>query len=314
MGISLSIAFSGLCALVTNSGTGTGQVILVDTKGLGDVGGVALPAHVPTLVMDLESIVNPEVSGPERIIAGWPGSESAGPVGLWDLTGSEVRIRVQGSDSSSLRVFSPAEGTSSWPAPPPTADPASWRDIRYVPDLGSITGDGRIDPRLLTNGEGILPRGVAARIHLDGGVIEAGVPSRAEFRDDVFEFAANGQRGPLRQALTDTLHWSLNSPADAVVIEIVPASGGPVRRLILKPGSAPRRVLIGNLPVRDSEAHQHHEMTDEEAAALHFGAYYELLQHAPEARPLPHLIALRERRATGGWMGPICPPARFEAN
>lgn len=313
MGIGVSIAFSGLCALVTSNGTGTGQVVLVDTKALGQVGGVQLPAHAPTLVLGLGSLVNPEASGPERVIAGWPGNESAGPVGLWDLTGSEVRIRVQGSDRSGLRVFS-ADGASSWPEPPRKADDAeSWRDIRYVADMASIVGDGRINPELLTNSAGALPRGIAARIYLDDGLIEAGVPSRDDFRDDVFEFAANGSRGALRQALTDTLHWSLATQADAVVIEITPVSGGPVRRLMLKLGEAPHRLLIGNLPVHDAEAHAQHALSDEEAAALHFRAYYELLRHAPEARPVPRLLG-HERPSTGAWAGPFCPPARFQSN
>ena len=79
--------------------------------------------------------------------------------------------------------------------------------------MTSIAGDGRIDPELLTNSAGTLPRGVAARIYLDTGLVEAGLPSRDEYRDDVFEFAANANRRALRQALTDTLRWSLEKRA-----------------------------------------------------------------------------------------------------
>jgi len=311
MGIGLSIAFSGLCALVTD-GTGGGQVVLVDTRSLS---GSALPAHAPMLVVDLASLVNPEVSGPDRIVAGWPGSASGGRVGLWDLTGSEVRIRVQGTDGSGLRVFSGADGTSSWPEPPRRAeDPSSWRDIRYVADMASIVGDGQIDPELLANRAGGLPYGVAARVYLDDGLIEAGLPSREEYRDDVFEFARSGDRAALRQALTDTLLWSLQAQTDAVVIEVAPVSGGPVRRLVLKPGEASHRLLIGNLPVHDATAHAQHALSDEEAAALHFGAYYMLLRRKPDARPLPRLLVPDERRSTGSMSGPFCPPARFQSN
>jgi hypothetical protein len=315
MGIGLSIVFSGLCALVTDGATGSGQVVLVDTRSLGEVGGVALPAHAPTLVLDLASLVNPEVSRPDRVVAGWPGSGgSVGQVGLWDLTWSEVRVRVQGREAPGLRVFSQADGQSSWPEPPRDAnDRSSWRDIRYVADMASITGDGRIDPGFLVNAPGSLPRGVAARIHLDDGLIEAGLPSREEFRDDVFEFASNGRRAGIRQALTDTLHWSHETSAETVVIEIAPVSGGPVRRLMLKPRVETHRLLIGNLPSHDPDTHAQHAQLDEGIAALHFGAYYELLRRAPAARPMPRLVGPDARRSTGGWTGPICPPARFTA-
>jgi hypothetical protein len=312
MGIGLSIVFSGLCALVTDGGTGAGQVVLLDTGSLGEAGGVALPAHAPTLVLGLGSLVNPETSRPDRIVADWPGNGSVGQVGLWDLTGSEVRIRVQGSKGSGLRVFGRAEGESSWPEPPRDAnDASSWRDIRYVADMASITGDGRIRPELLANAGGRLPRGVAARVHLDDGLIEAGLPSREEFRDEVFEFAADGRRGGIRQALTDTLHWRHETRSEAVIVEIVPASGGPARRLILRPRVEPHRVLIGNLPSHDAQAHEAGAQLDQDVAALHFGAYYELLRRAPEARPMPRLLTPHERRATGVSVGPICPPARF---
>jgi hypothetical protein len=315
MGIGLSIVFSGLCALVTDGGMSSGQVVLVDAGSLGEVGGVTLPPHAPTLVLELGSLVNPEASRPERVVAGWPGAESVGQVGLWDLTGSEVRIRVQGSDASGLRVFRSEGGASSWPEPPPNAnDPASWRDIRFLADMTSIVGDGRINPELLASAAGTLPRGVSARIHLDAGLIEAGLPSREEYRDDVFEFAADGNRGALRQALTDTIRWSLETRADAVVIEIAPVSGGLVRRLILKPSEAEHRIFVGNLPVHDPQAHDQHAMSDEAFAALHFGAYYLLLHHVPDSRPMPRLLAPYERRSAGGWRGPICPPARFRSN
>ena len=99
-----------------------------------------------------------------------------------------------------------------------------------------------------------------------------------------------------------------------MVIEIAPVSGGPVRRLILKPSDAEHRVFVGNLPVHDPQAHDQHAMSDEAFAALHFGAYYLLLNHVPDARPMPRLLAPDERRSAGGWMGPICPPARFRSN
>lgn len=277
MGIGLSIVFSGLCALVTDAGNRAGQVVLVDPPGLGEVGGVSLPAHAPTLVLDLGSLVNPETARPDHVVAD--------------------------------------DGASSWPEPPrDPEDAASWRDVRFLADMTSIAGDGRIDPELLKNAAGTLPRGVAARIHLDTGLVEAGLPSRKEYRDDVFEFAATANRGALRQALTDTMRWRLEKRADAVVVEIAPVSGGPVRRLILKPTEAEHRLFVGNLPAHDSRGHDQHVMTDETFAALHFGVYYELLHDIPDSRGMPRLLTPHERRSAGGWMGPICPPARFRTH
>jgi hypothetical protein len=315
MGIALSIVFSGLCALVTDGGNGPGQVVLVDAKSLGAMDGVTLPAHAPTLVLNLGSLVDPEASGPDRVLTGWPGGESSiGQVGLWDLAGSEVRIRVPGRDGSGLHLFRSEDSASSWPEPPREAnDPASWRDIRFLADMTSIVGDGRINPELLTNGAGSLPHGIAARIHLETGLVESGLPSREEYRDDVFEFAAVGNRAALRQALSDTIRWSLEAPADTVVIEITALSGGRVRRLMLKPRGAVHQAFISNMPVHEAQGAGHHAMSEERAAALHFGAYYQLLEQAPDSRPLPRPLAAYERRSTAGWMGPLCPPARFRA-
>jgi hypothetical protein len=318
MGIGLSIVFSGLCALVTDGANGPGQVVLVDAKSLGAADGVALPAHAPTLVLDLGSLVNPEASEPDRVVAGWPGGESSsGQVGFWDLAGSEVRIRVPGKEGSGLRLFRPEGQASSWPEPPRDVnDPASWRDIRFLANMTSIVGDGRINPELLRNAAGSLPRGVAARIRLEAGLVEAGIPSRAEYRDDVFEFTAGGTRAALRQALTDTIRWSLEAPVDTVVIEITALSGGHVRRLMLKQRAAVHQAFISNMPAHKPQGSGsgHHAMNDEGAAALHFAAYYQLLQHAPDSRPLPRPLAAHERRSTAGWMGPLCPPALFQTH
>jgi hypothetical protein len=260
--------------------------------------------------------VSPEASEPDRVVAGWPGRESStGQVGLWDLAGSEVRIRVSGKDGSGLRLFRSEGQASSWPDPPREAnDPASWRDIRFLADMTSIVGDGRISPELLTNAAGSLPRGIAARIHLESGLVGAGIPSREEYRDDVFEFAASGNRGALRQALTDTIRWSLQAPADTVVIEITALPSGHVRRLMLKPSGAVHQAFISNLPMHEAGGAVHHAMSDEGAAAHHFGAYYQLLKHAPDSRPLPRPLTAYERRSTAGWAGPYCPPARFRAH
>jgi hypothetical protein len=328
----LAIVFTGLCALVADGDRAPGQVLLVDAKGVGEVGGVVLPAHAPTLVASLSSLANADTSNPTRVAAAWPGRgstaagaipgrEPGGPVdqiGLWDLTGTEVRIRVQGREKTGVELFRPPDGTSSWPQPPRNIkDPASWRDVRFVANMNRLAGDGRINLAFVGTGDAPgdgLPRAVASRIHLDGGVVEAGIPSLEVYRGDVFEFRGAAPEPRLRQALTDTIRWSLKSDAGAVVIEIVPVAGGSIRRLVLAPSATAHSLFVSNLPTGNAPGEAHHGLSDEQMAALHFGAYYKLLTNEPADKPLPRLRLAPARRGAGG-VGPLfCPPARFSLN
>jgi hypothetical protein len=181
--------------------------------------------------------------------------------------------------------------------------------------MRALAGDGRIDPALVEQGStsDSLPHAVAARIHLDAGRLEAGIPSQGAHRSDVFEFRGAAREPRLRQALTDTIRWSLESDASAVVIEIIPVAGGPVKRLVLKPSPTPHSVFVSNLPAENTPTHAHHAVSEEEMAALHFGAYYELLRNKPADRPLPRTwSSVLPRAATGMMHGPFCPPAVFQ--
>lgn len=318
MSVALSIAFTGLCALIADGDGAPGQVLLLDGKGLGEVRSVNLPEHAPTLVMSLRDLANPDSSAPSRVIAGAPGQTSrVDQLGLWDLTGSEVWIRAQGGGESGLQVFRPSREATSWPEAPRNAhDPAAWRDLRFVADMKNIVGDGRVDPALMGDGGPTaagLPPSVAARVHLDAGLLQGGIPSQELYRDDMFEFRVDGSERTTRQALTDTILWTLKSEAAAVVIDIVPVKGGPTRRLLLAPSATPHRLFVSNLPVENgSHATAHSAMSDEEMSALHFGAYYKLLLERPAFTPLPTPSrAARERKGTGGIRTQFCVPARF---
>jgi hypothetical protein len=329
MGIGLSIVFTGLCALVTNGERAPGQVLLVDAQGIGEVGGVRLPAHAPTLVVSLASLANAETSYPTRVVVASAGGRppvegqrattGVDQIGLWDLTGAEVRIRVQGREGAGLELFRPRDGVSSWPRPPVDAnDPTSWRDLRFVADMKALAGDGRIDPAVVAAGDDDpsgLPRGVAARIHLDAGLIEAGIPSQEIYRDDLFEFRSARGEPRARQALTDTIRWSLEDDGAAVVIEIAPVAGGSVKRLVLRPSATPHSVFVSNLPVENGHDGAHQSLSGEQMAALHFGAYYKLLRNGPVDTPLPWLwVPPVRERGTGLMHTAFCPPARFTLN
>jgi len=325
MSVALSIVFTGLCALVTDGNRAPGEVLLVDAKGVGEIGGVMLPEHAPTLVVNLAELSNAGASSPTRVITAWPGQGASGAgaapmavdqIGIWDLTGKEVRIRVQGREPTGLEVYHAPAGSSSWPEPPRNAsDPASWRDLRFVVSMDALTGDGRIDPALLaTSGEvaGNRPRGVSARIHLDSGRVEAGMPSQEIHRDDVYEFRSVGHETRVRQALTDSLRFSLEAESGAVVVEIVPMSGGSPSRLVFGQGSRTHSLFVSNLPAENVPHEAHHAMSEEEMGVLHFGAYYKLLLNEPVDQPLPVLEASRAAgRGAGLRARPMCSGAVF---
>ena len=317
MSIALSIAFTGLCALVADGDGKPADILLVDSRGIGAIAGATLPDHAPTLVLSLSDLANPESSQPDRVIAGAPGRTSrVDQLGLWDLTGTEVRIRAQGEAEGGLKFFRPSKDASSWPeAPRDAQDPASWRDLRFVPHMATLVGDGRVDPSLLGTGDRAtsLPRSVAARIHLDSGLLEAAIPSHENYRGEVFEFKKRGSDRAIRQALTDTIRWTLQTEASAIVIDITPVNGGPTRRLLLGPSVTPHRLFVSNLPSQNvTHASDHHAMSEEEIGALHFGAYYKLLLNEPTDKPVPVLpLPQRVRNGTGAVDSGFCPPAMF---
>jgi hypothetical protein len=178
--------------------------------------------------------------------------------------------------------------------------------------MTSLVGDGRIDPALTASDDEVataLPSAVAARIHLDSGLLQGAIPSHA-YRRDLFQFKGNAAGRVPHQALTDTVEWILDADAGAVVIEVVPVAGGATRRLLMAPSVAPHRLSVSNLPAESgSPAHADHGMSDEEMAALHFGAYYKLLMNEPTDKPLPEVW--RDRRGAGNADTALCPPAMF---
>src|SRR5262245_17733011 len=151
---SLSVVFTGLCALVGNGDGRPVEILLLDARNIGQVHGVTLPEHAPTLAVSLNDLANPEGANPTRVIVGR--ADPTGRVdqlGMWDLSGYEVRIRAQGEEATGLRFFRPSEDETSWPQPPRNIDdPASWRDIRFVADMSALVGDGRIKPALIGDG------------------------------------------------------------------------------------------------------------------------------------------------------------------
>lgn len=314
MSTALSIAFTGLCAIIGNGNGQPGEILLLDAKGIGLVAGVTIPQHAPTLVIRLGDLVNPEGSQPTRVIVGPPGTTSGvDQLGLWDLTGTEVRIRAQGEGGTGLQLFRPSGGAKPWPGTPRDVnDSTSWRDLRFVPSMKDLVGDGRIAPSLIDSEDtGKLPASVATRIHLDSGLLEAAIPSHEAFRSQVFELKALGSDRPARQALTDTVRWTLQTEAAAIIIDITPVGGGETKRLLLAPSKTTHRAYVSNLPV-ENPSHAHSALSDAELGAVHFGAYYTLLMNEPADKPVPTVAATSNgRKGTGFVHSGFCPPALF---
>jgi hypothetical protein len=151
---------------------------------------------------------------------------------------------------------------------------------------------------------------VAARIYLDSGLLQASMPSHEAHRSDVFEFKSNGSTRVPRQPLTDTVQWTLQSNAEAIVIDIIPVAGGETKRLLLAPSAVAHRLFVSNLPAENRSHAEGHVMSEEEMAALHFGAYYKLLMNEPGDKPLPELWR-EARRGLGLLHATLCPPAMF---
>ena len=262
----------------------------------------------------MNDLANPESSRPTRVVAGRPSQNGrVDQLGIWDLTGFEVRIRAQGVESNGLQLFQASKDETSWPEPPRNAsDPAAWRDLRFVPNMQTLVGDGRINPALLGNGGGPLPRSVAARVYLDAGLLEGALPSQETFREDLFEFKSNGAERPLRQAVTDTVQWTLRSEAAAVVIDLVPATGGEAKRLLLAPSAMPHRLFVSNLPAANSVHSDSHADSGADMSGLHFGAYYALLLEPPARMPLPTLASAEgSAKGVSGIRPAVCHLAMF---
>ena len=130
-------------------------------------------------------------------------------------------------------------------------------------------------------------------------------------KDNLAKLAPAVERA-LRQALTDTVQWTLQSEAAAVVIDLVPAAGGETKRLLLAPSATPHRLFVSNLPAENSAHASSHSTHGADMSGLHFGAYYALLMEQPTSMPLPMLSrAAESRKGTSGIRPVHCYPAMF---
>jgi len=108
------------------------------------------------------------------------------------------------------------------------------------------------------------------------------------------------------------MRWGLEADTSAVIVEIIPVSGGPAKRLVFGPGATPHSLFVSNLPAENGAHDTHRMVSDEEMGVLHFRAYYKLLKNEPVDQPLPRLWRDSDARKGGGMKNrPICGGAVF---
>lgn len=316
----VSIDIVGLNAIVVDRPGRRAEVLFVDPSALG----LRMPSHTPFLTASISDVTNAEDSDPTTVV-GIPGAGGLQQVGLWDLTDTQVLVRRPGGGELGGGVTF-HEGTGAVPTSPPERmdDPEAWRDLRYVADLQRICGQSTIAPGLSSLGSASTgaqpPRQIRGRVRFGGGLLEGAIPSAQIHRDKIFQFSTGEGSEVHRQPLTDTLRWSLSNQdrsdgSNYVVVDLVSLREGrqATRTLMLSDRGRACRLSISNMPVHDDGAASQHG-TEEEMAALHFGAYYKLLRKQPADQPLPRLwVPPADRRL--GLGGPVmCPPARFTRN
>jgi len=316
--LQMSIDIMGLNAVVDDRRTKRAEVLFMSPLNVG------MPKHRPFLIANMNDVANAEDAQPTIVTVVPAAGGGVQQLALWDLTDLQVVVRDAGGAEITGGVTL-SEGSDSAPLSIPTHpdDPESWRDLRYVANMQRICGDGEIARGLssldspLSGGTASVAELVSGRIRFSGGALGGALPSREEHR--LVEYRFSHRDGSiLTQPLTDTIRWSVTHDAGGnyLALDLVPLrrNGKATRSLMLPQRGRACRVAISNLPTENPDGQAHHAMSMDEMAALHFGAYYKLLHHQPADQPVPQLIVPRERRATGAWVGPVCPPAMFTQN
>ena len=172
--------------------------------------------------------------------------------------------------------------------------PSEWENLRYVPDVNKeLTTPGSLNPNWRTMVDG--------RLVVKGGTLKGLPPSLAGVRNRVFEFRNADNSRRFTQAVTDMTHYTVQIPANEVVIRLQAASGTQEIRVAPRnPGRPVKLRLMG----------RHDESSDirDDQQIHHFCAFYQLLQPIPPQNLwlLPRLVPAT---ASGGVGQPS--PGRF---
>jgi hypothetical protein len=324
----LSIDITGMCGLVHDRARTRTEVIFVDTSALGP----RIPKHTPVLIANLRDVMNPPQDSKPSSVVAVPSASGSGveQLGLWDLTDQQVSIRRPGGIEATggLRLNKP-ERVDEAPIglPRDVNDPEEWRDLRYVAQMESICGQGRVAAAVSSYDNSSdqsaaqkeIPRIVAGRLRLGEGVLESAIPSQEAYRGVMFKFPRTQSRPAFSQPLTDTVSWKLAVDSavygNYLTIDLVPLRGSSAqpRTIMISRQGRPCRLSISNFPsLNPPHASDHDTMSMKDMGALHFGAYYALLLNEPTDKPLPEISQPMDGRKGSGFGRPFfCSPAMF---
>jgi hypothetical protein len=257
------VGLHGLVALATTDEWDRVLALVLDTAR---VEHAAVAQHHPVLIMPMDAVA-----------MGAPDSFDANGHAIWELKGLDVWFERPERVDPRIVPIHTAGGVEY----PTTRE--EWRDVRWIADLERLIGReaATVNPRYVTgtlSGDGR----VAARIHLDGGTLEASEPA-APHNAEVFQFLP--LRGaidhPIQQPLTDRIVFT-PTPSHGLRIVLKPSDGRPTRTVELKTTMDAIPIEIASLPTAPARA-----VAGTAGEASHFEAFYDLLDTPADKRLIP---------------------------
>ncbi len=285
----VTVDFTGLCVFVTKNVPERLSVILAaDPKG-----GMR---HRPILSFNVRNAGAFSAASVDQVIQLPDGSQIAS----WRLDKRIVRLKG-GRGAHPGKIVLCGGGAPKARCP---QDPVSEMDLSWVPSLKRVCGEGKVDPVYLSDNP--VPHhgksALAARVDLDCGYLYANAEVNRQAPAEFWTFS-DGTGPGVAQYLADTVRLEMiASPDVPVVVEVSRFGGGSTETLELHPWNDRIEMAITNLP-NAMPSHGGHA-----TSMPHFGIYYELLDPAPQHKPIPSRLegsTCREQPATAAPMSVV---------
>jgi len=263
----ITIDFTGLCVFVTNNPPTLSVILATDPD--------KEMKHRPVLSMNVRNVAKVENGSFDHVIQ-LPNGEQ---IASWRLDGRIVRFK--GEEKAYPRgIVLHGMGIPSIPCP---EDPASERELCWVPSLKRASGEGNVKAIYLKSkpipevGENAL----AARVDLTRGFVYANAEVNRRSPIESWSFPkAHG--ADFSQYLADTVRLEMRpEPGKLPSIEIVNFKTGAIQSIYLDSNQQLTELSITNFP---EAKHEHPQSTEK---LEHFRIYYRLLDPTPKNQPIP---------------------------